>query len=553
MTAQIRFKPHLKAHKISAGEVVLLGESEQYVLRGAVYGALTPLLDGGHDADALASQLAGQFRPELVHYALMQLEAKGYAESGAGSGGGADLAWWSAKGIQPGEADRTLMRREVALLNAGAPEAAYAPLLAALGERFRIAETAGPDGFAVIACSDYLDPRLAAAVSAAMNTGCPALPVRIGGGQIWLGPLLDGGARDFELLQRRMTNIRSPERSILACGGAFPLLPEQGIAESHKFAASAIASAVLATLLGQPPKGIRRGVITLDPWTLESKTHVLAGGGPAETMAVPEIGEEREPVRLEARPRRFSSDGGVRSATPEETLERLEPLVSEITGIIPELHKFPAPEGMHVFGASQLFASRGADHRQNRVLGRSSSAAGKGQTAIQAKVSCLGEAVERYSCSFFGDEPVRRARISGFGGQAIGPAELLLFSERQYALRDVNNPVRGAFNWTPMPFDPERETGWTPAWSLTHERTVWLPVARRSIRITISAAPIPMAARPAIPARKRSFRGFWNLWSATLAPCGGTTGCAGRESIWAASVRPISTGCRSFTTGMDVR
>ncbi len=279
MTAQIRFKPHLKAHKISAGEVVLLGESEQYVLRGAVYGALMPLLDGGHDADALASQLAGQFRPELVHYALMQLEAKGYAESGAGSGGGADLAWWSAKGIQPGEADRTLMRREVALLNAGAPEAAYAPLLAALGERFRIAETAGPDGFAVIACSDYLDPRLAAAVSAAMNTGCPALPVRIGGGQIWLGPLLDGGARDFELLQRRMTNIRSPERSILACGGAFPLLPEQGIAESHKFAASAIASAVLATLLGQPPKGIRRGVITLDPWTLESKTHVLAGGG----------------------------------------------------------------------------------------------------------------------------------------------------------------------------------------------------------------------------------------------------------------------------------
>jgi ribosomal protein S12 methylthiotransferase accessory factor len=481
MTAHIRIKPHLKAHKLSSEEVLLLGEGERYVLRGAVYAAILPLIEGGHDADAMAERLAGQFPPELVYYALMQLEAKGYAQGEEGAAPPApDAVWWSAHGLNPAEVAERLACATVGAVNAGAPAEAYNAMCAELEWRFRVGDEVAAGGLAVVACQDYLDPRLREAVEAALANDACVLPVRIGGGQVWLGPLMEAqeGRALFHLLLRRLSNIRHAESSILSQGGAFPLMPEQGIRESLGFAAAAITSAVVAAIAGQPPQGIRQGVTALDAWTLESKAHKLLVASHDALPPAPEIWQEMPPVVLQSPPKRFASDGGIRSATPEETFARLEPLVSDITGLIPDLRKCDAPEGMYVFGASQLFASAAAssgDHRNNRVLGHSVLAGGKGQTEIQAKVSCLGEAIERYCCSASGDEPRRRARIDALGDRAVAPPALLHFSERQYTTRNLHNKKCGMFNWVPMPFEPTREIDWTPGWSLTHARTMWLP------------------------------------------------------------------------------
>jgi oxazoline/thiazoline synthase len=102
---------------------------------------------------------------------------------------------------------------------------------------------------------------------------------------------------------------------------------------------------------------------------------------------------------------------------------------------------------------------------------------GAGASALQAKVSCLGEALERHSGIFRGNEPRRVARYSEIAAEAIHPDTLTLFSKAQYNHREDWNRREGRYNWVPERFDEERRIDWSPAWSLTQQRTKYLSTA----------------------------------------------------------------------------
>jgi len=92
-------------------------------------------------------------------------------------------------------------------------------------------------------------------------------------------------------------------------------------------------------------------------------------------------------------------------------------------------------------------------------------------------MSCLGEALERLSGIFRGDEPRRSASYREIGGEAIQPDALTLFSESQFQDREQWNRREGGYNWVPERFDSRRNIDWSPAWSLTEARTKYLPTA----------------------------------------------------------------------------
>src|SRR5262249_41623685 len=106
------------------------------------------------------------------------------------------------------------------------------------------------------------------------------------------------------------------------------------------------------------------------------------------------------PVALQSRPKRFTADGGHRACPPEETLARLEPPISPLIGVLPEVVKATGVEISHVYHMTQ------------------SGAAGKGATEAQAHVSCLAEALELYNGCFQGNEPRRTARYADLGQDA---------------------------------------------------------------------------------------------------------------------------------------
>ena len=59
----LRLKPHLTAHVVSPEEVALLSEGGRFALRGKVYAATVPLLDGKRSDDAIVARLAERFAP----------------------------------------------------------------------------------------------------------------------------------------------------------------------------------------------------------------------------------------------------------------------------------------------------------------------------------------------------------------------------------------------------------------------------------------------------------------------------------------------------------
>lgn len=91
------------------------------------------------------------------------------------------------------------------------------------------------------------------------------------------------------------------------------------------------------------------------------------------------------------------------------------------------------------------------------------SCSGKGFSVERAVEGALGEAVERYSASFWWNEEIRRSRRAELPGRSIDPRDLVLYDPSQYA---------------DLPYAPYLETstlGWVEARSLTAKAPVWIP------------------------------------------------------------------------------
>ena len=179
---------------------------------------------------------------------------------------------------------------------------------------------------------------------------------------------------------------------------------------------------------------------------------------------------------LRSQPKRYTADGGHRTASPEQTLARYEQHVSAISGAVSLLARTPdsGSDALHVYVAGHNFAMK-ADSLYFLRLGLRSNSAGKGVSDAQAKTSALCEAIERYSGIYQGIEPRRRGSYLDLGSAAVHPNACMLFSEAQYAQRAALNARGGRFSQIAEPFDEEATVDWTPVWSLSNEGFKYVP------------------------------------------------------------------------------
>ncbi len=161
----------------------------------------------------------------------------------------------------------------------------------------------------------------------------------------------------------------------------------------------------------------------------------------------------------------------------EETLREYARFLDEHTGIFASLRDYELPweSPIHVCTGKLKPEFCLAKHRPRPAI--SARVSGSGVSSLEARVSCLCEALERHAGIFRGDEPRRLARYSEIVEQAVHPNALTLFSESQYKHRDEWNQREGPHNWVPERFDPERNIDWSPAWSLTQKQVMYLPTA----------------------------------------------------------------------------
>jgi len=264
------------------------------------------------------------------------------------------------------------------------------------------------------------------------------------------------------------------------------LAPPPAALPAGRSAALSMAALAMARWIaaGEAPAPAAARLHALDLARLRLEEHAVARRPQCRVCGDPGLLAARaaNPVALAPRPKRFSDDGGYRSATPEETFARHEHLVSPLTGVVTTVG--PLVERDHplrpVYRAA-YFVSPPADS----AIGGDEFARpslGKGRTAAQARAGALCEAIERYSAVGQGDEPIVRAPFAELGDAALPPPALLHFSAEQYRRRDELNRepgggVRDVRRLIPLPFDERVPIGWTPAWSLTSERRRYLPAA----------------------------------------------------------------------------
>jgi ribosomal protein S12 methylthiotransferase accessory factor len=227
-------------------------------------------------------------------------------------------------------------------------------------------------------------------------------------------------------------------------------------------------------------------IITLDVETLTKHDHQLVrrpqcpACGDAKRVAI----TQTEPLVLQNRKKIFTSDGGHRLLSPEDTVQKLAHHISPITGIVNLLQSSsfstqePLLAPVYIAGHNFIHVARDEvldwHFLQASVRGAS---AGKGRQDTQAKASALCEAIERYSGVFQGDEARVRARFSELGDAAIPPNDCMLFSKRQMRNRTVENAAGSPATWAPEPFDANLEIEWSPVGSLTQGRRRYVPTA----------------------------------------------------------------------------
>jgi len=329
----------------------------------------------------------------------------------------------------------------------------------------------------IILTDNYLHPDSDSINQQALVSQKPWLLVNPLGNLAWIGPLFYPDKTGcWHCLAQRLRDNRPVEEFII----------RQRENKISLISPLGFSSATMQTVLNMTAMEVFKWIIqgknqrlegilmTYDTLNLQFQEHILV-----KRLNCPSCGYSLNktplPVVLGHRKKAFTSDGGHRFCSPEETLRTYQHLISPITGIVRELNKIQGNALVHTYVAKHHFRSVFDDLaslRQN-IGGRS---AGKGRTDSQAKASGFCEAIERYSGVFQGNEIREKASYQELGDKAIHPNKCMSFSEKQYQHREEwNAKNQGWFQKVPEPFDETRIIDWTPVWSLTAQDFKYLP------------------------------------------------------------------------------
>ncbi|GAA2150610.1 TOMM precursor leader peptide-binding protein [Kitasatospora kazusensis] len=479
----IGFKHHLRAEVVPGDAVYLMSEHGVTAVREPHLAALAPLLDGTRDLATLLSEAGPAVPPAQAARLIGQLTHRGLLDrrprqAAAGNPDPADSAarayWELAGGARPEQADALRITVCGDLDDAPLREACRTAGIAA------VEPGGGPARLDLLACADYLDPRLRAFDAERRADGRPWLLTKLCGTTLWIGPVFrPGSGACWNCLAHRLRGHRQGETPVrLRHGGDLLPVPQAALAVTVGLGAR-IAALECAKWLAGRRSAEQDCVVTLDTLTLTSRSHRLT-----RRPQCPDCGDSSLMARQNARPvvltrRRCAvrSGGGHRALSAQAVLDRYGHLLSPVTGVVKEIRRDPrGPELLNVYRAGHNLAL-GSRHMSELRDSLRQESSGKGRTPLDAQVGALCEAVERISGRWQGDEARVRGSLRSLGPDAVHPGSCQLWDERQFAGRARSNAGGHPFHQVADPFDPDAELDWSPVWSLTRERQLLFPTA----------------------------------------------------------------------------
>ncbi len=478
----IGISPELTAHAVADDRLLLLGEERSFSLSGRLYVELANAMNGWRVSKQIIADLSDTYEPELINTAIAYLLKRGYVRHLAPEAPTARQAMWVELGMNPADTEAHLAETRFHVIASGeTPEASgeiAAERLSSVleGSGLRCEASAATSNISVVLVDDYLSGNLHDIGAKIIRNGGQWLPLKAAGKKLWIGPVIGPDTTScLTCMQRSMAGNRPGDHYLSDQGHG--IRPAGSYTEASLLLAFGFAGMELARLAAGE-KAMHRSILTYDIGERRVETHAVRNHHDCADCGAQrptEIHEIEEAARIRFTGSEFApTSSGWRAKSAEDVLRQLKPLVSPITGIVPDLMDISASPDMPVYAAVQFIAGR-VDPRQNRTIGKPNGAAGKGATKEEAQVSCLAEAVERYSCGHTGAEPSRRAKLEDLGDTACHPHHLLNYSPTQYENRLQLNEDCDSFAWVAEPFNENNAIEWTPAWSHKHDKVRWLP------------------------------------------------------------------------------
>ncbi len=479
--------PNFTVHHVQPDALFLVSESGSYSLSGDVLLALAPYLDGSYSRGEILEALSaeGSFSSLQVNAALVHCATKGYIVSAEVEMTPGQMAWWCDAMVAPRYAQERLQTCRPCLVEYTAAAGSQGKLLRGhLEEQYGLSVLEGGERptLYLVLTDDYLHPQLADFNRARLEDGVPWILLSGAGLQPKVGPaFVPGQGSCWECLSFRMLlnqevksflGLRVQQDAVIR-----PAVPHAMLAAAWmQHAAMEIAKWVV---MGEYA-GIHEQLLSCNSLAMELEYHRVTRRPQCRSCGNPTLYRpDRAPqaLQLQSHTKAVFTSGGMRTASPRETLARYRDQVSPLSGAVTQLERISEKDDnwLHVYAAGSNMALNNTSLYLLRTSLRSKSC-GKGASAEQAEVSALCEAIERYSGCYHGDEIRVHKSMADFpAGEALHPNDIMLFSDKQFRERDAINARQHRFCYVVSPFDPEEKRDWTPFWSLTEERHKYLP------------------------------------------------------------------------------
>ncbi|MFN8074291.1 MAG: TOMM precursor leader peptide-binding protein [Kineosporiaceae bacterium] len=346
----------------------------------------------------------------------------------------------------------------------------------------------GAPDLVVLACRDLTDPAVWATMRDVHDLGSAALVVALGAARVLLSPVLPAVSRPvprpvpMPMPRAAARPGRSPDgagpcadclrhhlhRATAAGSGRVrraptPLASPALVAPVTGAVGAGLAVTLIVGWLATGEPAIpRREVLEWDARGPHLRRHPVVRRPQCATCGDPAL-----VTRQTALPRPLGTASPGRRRGAAAFLRDLDHLLDPITGLVTAVEETARCGPFHTARATHaVLPAADGWHR--------ATALGKGLSAQGALAGIVGEAVERCSVVWHGDETAVRATAAELGDVAVPPASVHLFSAAQQGGR---SPVAG-HDRAADPLPADLPVSWTPVWPLGGGAAPrWLPTA----------------------------------------------------------------------------
>lgn len=479
MLKQPRLKYCYHAEFLDDEKILLLSEKSNVLVSGKLYNlVLSEIQKDDISTEELVSRLEGKVSAAETLYAINVLKKEGYITESVPSVSPGICAYWNSMGMDVNILVKRLEDKPVSLEAAGSPSTeTFLRVFAANGIK------TGREGFLkVFITDDYERKEFREINQEAMAAKQPWMLIKPVGVEIWLGPIfVPGKTGCWACLRQRLRNNRPMNtffRAQKMTGNNSPI-PPSFTPMSLEAGANLGAIEIVKWLYFGKNENLEGKIVSLDTLSCAIQSHVLIKRPQCEVCGEPGFMKARpRPVILKKRASYcISQQGGYREVPLEDTIEKYKHHVSPITGVVQKLEPYFPDEGSPVHnyfsGYNAALKSKTLLWLNHHIRGGN---VGKGKTWSQAKAGALCEAIERYSCTFQGEEPYIITSLKELGDEGVHPNACMNYSVKQYQNREqTNKECRQLHFMVPMPFDESLNMAWTPVYSLTGHKFKYFP------------------------------------------------------------------------------